>query len=166
MDRFDLGAHGKPISTSSAEAQRWFNLGLNWCYGFNKGEGVKCFQKALQHDPECVMAHWGMAYGTGPFYNLIWREHGENEADTAAKLAIKHLSIARSLAHRANEVENQLVEALSCRFQEPNAVQPTDYDRWDDDYAVPRIHTISLLQQSASGYTPMADGSPPSRSIA
>ena len=77
MDRFDLGAHSRTVSTSSPEAQRWFNLGLNWCYGFNKEEGVKCFLRALDHDPECAMAHWGAAYGAGPFYNLTRREHGK-----------------------------------------------------------------------------------------
>jgi hypothetical protein len=48
-----------------------------------KEEGIKCFRKALEFDPGCVMAHWGIAYGAGPFYNLIWREHGENEAAAA-----------------------------------------------------------------------------------
>jgi hypothetical protein len=58
MDRFDLGAHARTVSTPSPEAQRWFNLGLNWCFGFNKEEGVKCFLKALEHDPEfgCLTA--------------------------------------------------------------------------------------------------------------
>ena len=54
MDRFDLGAHTRTISTSSAEAQRWFSLGLNWCYGFNKDEGLKCFLKALEHDADAA----------------------------------------------------------------------------------------------------------------
>ena len=67
MDHFDLGAHSRTVSTSSTEAQRWFDLGLNWCFGFNKEEGVKCFLRALDHDPECAMAHWGVAYGTGTF---------------------------------------------------------------------------------------------------
>ena len=39
MDRFDLGAHTRRISTVSPDAQKWFNLGLNWCYGFNQEEG-------------------------------------------------------------------------------------------------------------------------------
>ena len=47
MDHFDLGAHCRPVSTPSAEAQRWFDLGLNWCFGFNQEEGVKCFHRAL-----------------------------------------------------------------------------------------------------------------------
>jgi len=135
MDRFDLGGHARPISTSSPQAQRWFNLGLNWCFAFNKEEGVKCFLKALEQDPGCSMAHWGVAYGSGPFYNLTWREHGEKEADAAAGRAGEHIAKARALSHRAGAVENHLIEALACRFQKPHAVRPEDYDRWDDDYA-------------------------------
>ena len=57
MDRyFDLGTHTRLITTSSPEAQLWFNRGLNWCFGFNQEEGVTCFQKALDYDPECAMA--------------------------------------------------------------------------------------------------------------
>lgn len=81
MDHFNLGTHTKMISTSSSEAQRWFNIGLNWCFGFNHEEGVRCFLQALKFDPDCVMAHWGAAYGAGPFYNNVWRQFSPNEAD-------------------------------------------------------------------------------------
>jgi hypothetical protein len=33
------------------------------------------------------MAHWGVAYALGPFYNLAWRELGEREAAAAIGLA-------------------------------------------------------------------------------
>jgi tetratricopeptide (TPR) repeat protein len=135
MDRFDLGPHTRTISTTSPEAQRWFNLGLNWCNGFNREEGAKCFRKALEADPECVMAHWGIAYAAGPFYNLAWREYGEQEANASAKLACDHISKARAFAGRATEIENKLVEAIARRVQRPYAVAPDEYDRWDDDYA-------------------------------
>jgi tetratricopeptide (TPR) repeat protein len=135
MDRFDLGQHTKKISTTCADAQYWFNLGLNWCYGFNHEEGVKCFQKALEFDPKCVMAHWGAAYGNGPFYNNVWRQLSKTEADTTAKFCYKHVQKARAFANTASELENQLVEALAQRFQKPHAVSGEEYDRWDDDYA-------------------------------
>jgi tetratricopeptide (TPR) repeat protein len=135
MDRFDLGSHARIISTGSAEAQRWFNLGLNWCFAFNKSEGVKCFRKALEFDPECVMAHWGIAYGCGPFYNMTWRDHSEEEANNATGTAFQHIQMARALAHRATKLENWLVETLACRVQKPHSVQPEEFDRWDDDYA-------------------------------
>jgi tetratricopeptide (TPR) repeat protein len=142
MERFNLGQHTRPVSTNSVEAQRWFDLGFNWCFGFNFGEGKKCFDKALEFDPECVMAYWGVAYGLGPFYNLTWREMGEQEANARAKVAYEHLQKARSLSHRATQLESWLVEALACRFQQPRSVSPTEYDRWDDAYAAElrRVH--------------------------
>lgn len=136
MDRFDLGSHRRPVSTASPEAQRYFDLGLNWCYAFNHEEGLRCFRRALDFDPDCAMAHWGVAYASGPYYNLTWREHGEKEAATAASTACEHLARARSLAGKATGVENELVEAQARRFQAPHAVAPEEYDRWDDDYAV------------------------------
>jgi tetratricopeptide (TPR) repeat protein len=135
MDRFNLGTHSRPISTSSTEAQRWFDRGLNWCYGFNKGEGTKCFRKALEFDPRCVMAHWGIAYGSSPFYNLTWREHGEEEANASTKLAFEHIEAARKLSREATDLENWLVETLARRIQKPHSVAPEEFDRWDDEYA-------------------------------
>jgi tetratricopeptide (TPR) repeat protein len=142
MRRFDLGAYTRRISTSSAEAQVWFDEGLNWCYAFNRAEGVNCFKKALEHDPDCVMAHWGVAYGSGPFYNLTWRDHGEREADAATSTALRHIELARALSQKATSVENRLVEAQARRIQKPHAVQLEEFDRWDDDYAAEmrRVH--------------------------
>ena len=142
MDRFDLGAHTRKIRTKSAEAQRWFDLGLNWCFGFNQEEGVKCFHKALEFDPQCVMAHWGIAYGSGPFYNLMWRDFGKAEADRFTKVAFDHLQIALRLSAGTEDAERHLVEALTERFQEPHGVAPEQFDRWDDDYAAAmrRVH--------------------------
>ena len=135
MDRFNLGSHSRKISTTSPDAQRWFDLGLNWCFAFNKAEGVKCFRKALEYDPDCVMAHWGIAYGCGPFYNLTWRDLGEREANAATSIAFAHIEKARALSHRATARENWLVEAQGRRVQKPHPVPPEEYDRWDDAYA-------------------------------
>jgi tetratricopeptide (TPR) repeat protein len=142
MDRFNLGAHSLKISTTSPEVQRWFDLGLNWCFSFNKNEGIKCFRKALEFDPDCVMAHWGIAFGSGPFYNLTWREHGRDEANAATKLGFEHLAAARARSAKATDLENRLVGAMARRIQKPHGVAPEEFDRWDDDYAAEmrRIH--------------------------
>ena len=73
---FDLGAHNRPITTNSPDAQRWFDRGLNWCYGFNFEEAVYCFEKAEEADPHCPMARWGIAYASGPNYNQSWEKIG------------------------------------------------------------------------------------------
>ena len=139
---FDLGSHTRTIATTSSEAQRWFNLGLNWCLGFNQEEGVKCFQRALASDPDCIMAHWGVAYGLGPFYNLVWRDLGEIEADNVTRVAFHHVQLALALSEGQEGPERHLVEALAKRFQKPHRVTPEEFDRWDDEYAAAmrRLH--------------------------
>lgn len=135
MDHFDLGTYRRPISTSSAETQRWFDIGLNWCYGFNHEEGIKCFEKALETDPDCAFVHWGIAYAAGPFYNLTWKEHGKDEANRAAKRCFDHVQLARAGSASASPVEQRLIEALAARFQQPHGVAPVEFEQWDNAYA-------------------------------
>ena len=135
MDGFDLGTYRRVVSTRSPEAQRWFDLGLNWCYGFNQEEAIRCFEKALSFDPGCAMAHWGIAYAAGPFYNLTWREHGPAEAQRAAQRGFDHVRLAREAASGASPVERRLIEALAARYQKPHAVTIEEFEHWDDAYA-------------------------------
>ena len=72
MDYYDLGSHSRSVTTASKDAQIWFDRGLNWLYAYNHEESVRCFQKAIEADPACAMAHWGTAYASGPNYNLPW----------------------------------------------------------------------------------------------
>lgn len=132
---FDLGHHTRTVQTSSTEAQGWFDLGLNWCLGFNHEEAIICFEKALDADPNCIMAHWGVAYASGPFYNLTWREMGEHEAATAISRARYHIDQAQTLASEATRLEAMLIEAIATRFQAAYPVPVNNYCKWDDDYA-------------------------------
>ena len=135
MDRFNLGTYRRLISTRSAETQHWFDIGLNWCYGFNHEEGIKCFEKALETDPGCAFVHWGIAYAAGPFYNLTWKEHSEAEADAATKRCFEHIRLAGANATSASEIESRLIGALARRFQKPHRVAAQEFERWDDAYA-------------------------------
>lgn len=134
-DYFDLGTHRRPVSTSSPETQTWFDRGLNWCYGFNHEEGVKCFYKALEHDARCAMAYWGIAYGSGPFYNLPWRDLSQQEKERCTRLCYDSIQTARSLCAGISDVEIDLINALSTRFQSNHCVSPERFAAWDDDYA-------------------------------
>jgi tetratricopeptide (TPR) repeat protein len=135
MDQFNLGTYRRSITTRSQETQRWFDLGLNWCYGFNHEEAIKCFERALETDPDCAMVHWGIAYAAGPFYNLTWKEHGELEAITVAQRCFEHVQIALANAERASDVEQKLICALAQRFPQPSGASAEDFKRWDDAYA-------------------------------
>ena len=69
MEYFDLGTYSRAVTTSSDEAQLWFDRGLAWTYAYNHEEAISCFQNAVAADPGCAMAHWGIAYCIGPNYN-------------------------------------------------------------------------------------------------
>jgi len=58
--REKIGNCSLKITTTSPEAQRWFNHGLNHLHGFWEFEAYRSFLEALKHDPNCAMAYWGI----------------------------------------------------------------------------------------------------------
>ncbi|MDG1708102.1 MAG: hypothetical protein P8H03_05035 [Emcibacteraceae bacterium] len=132
---FNLGDYSLDVTTNSKEAQKWFNLGINWCYGFNHEEGIVCFEKALEYDEKLAMAYWGIAYAAGPFYNYPWRFFIKEEADKQTKLCFDSMSKAKALTPNITTVEADLISALSSRFQKDHSVSYEEFDKWDDDYA-------------------------------
>jgi tetratricopeptide (TPR) repeat protein len=122
----DLGAHHRAVTTSSAEAQRWFDRGLVLTFAFNHDEAIRCFQHALELDPACCAAWWGIALCNGPHINLPMVD------DARAKNAWDALAAARSLAPGANAIERDLLAALEQRYAWPN---PQDRKALDQAYA-------------------------------
>src|SRR5690242_4049511 len=130
---YDLGGFGRPVSTSSPDAQRWFDRGLVWCWGFNHEEAVRCFRRAAELDPGCAMAYWGIAYAIGPNYNKEWAAFEPEELADAVATGHGALAAARGLAGTAAPVERALIEALAERF--PAAEPAADCEPWNDAYA-------------------------------
>ena len=56
---YNLGSFKRTITTTSPEAQTWFDRGLTWAYSFNHKESAACFKQAIVHDESCMMAYWG-----------------------------------------------------------------------------------------------------------
>jgi hypothetical protein len=50
-----------PITTSVPEVQEWFDQGVALLRSFWFYEAERSFRWCLKLDPECAMAHWGMA---------------------------------------------------------------------------------------------------------
>ena len=50
-----LGTFHRKISTSSAEAQKYFDQGMRLMWGFNHDESSRSFARAAQLDPECAI---------------------------------------------------------------------------------------------------------------
>jgi tetratricopeptide (TPR) repeat protein len=132
---FDLGSHVFAVSAESGMAQRLFDQGLNWCFGFNQEEGLACFKQALEFDPSCAMLHWGAAYAAGPFYNMPWCDFSEPEAIDCTAFCRSHIDQALALSDNATPPEKALIRALALRVQKSHTVSQSEYDSWDDAYA-------------------------------
>src|SRR3954464_10602746 len=121
-----LGSYSRKITTKSAEAQRYFDQGLGFLHGFNHRAAIRGFQQAAELDPQCAMAHWGVALACGPHINSI------AVPAAAAELAWKELELAQKNAGNASPVERALIGALAKRYANP---QPEDRSALDRAYA-------------------------------
>jgi tetratricopeptide (TPR) repeat protein len=119
-----LGEHHHPVSTTNAEAQRFFDQGLAFVYAFNHDEAIRSFKRAAELDPGLAMAHWGVALALGPNINL--------DIDAAReKLAYEAIQKAVALAAKAPEHERAYIEALQKRYSnDPKA----DLKKLEIDY--------------------------------
>jgi tetratricopeptide (TPR) repeat protein len=121
-----LGSHSRKVTTDSAEAQLYFDQGLGFLHGFNHRAAIRAFEHAAKLDPECAMAHWGVAFACGPHINSM------AVPPPAAELAWKELQFAQKNAGNASPVERALIDALGKRYANP---QPDDRSGLDRAYA-------------------------------
>lgn len=64
-----LGKVDFRITTSNPLAQRYFNQGLGFAYGFNHAAAIASFREAQRLDPDCALCFWGEALAHGPNIN-------------------------------------------------------------------------------------------------
>ncbi|WP_170477738.1 tetratricopeptide repeat protein [Ruegeria arenilitoris] len=130
---YDLGTYTCPVTTSSSEAQVWFDRGLVWTYGYNHDEAVACFQRAVDADPDCAMAHWGVAYAAGPNYNLPWDLRDDQGRAKALAIAFDATQQALRLIDQCSPVEQALIQALPSRYPQREPIE--NMHQWDYEYA-------------------------------
>ncbi len=120
-----LGTLHHPVTTTSPEAQRYFDQGLRLIYGFNHDEAIRAFREAARLDPDCAMAWWGVAFAAGPNYNLPIDEARD-------RLAREAMATAVALAPKAGPAEQDYIAALAKRYARPSGADRKALDR---DYA-------------------------------
>ena len=109
-----VGGLHHPVTTSSPEAQKYFDQGLTLLYAFNHLESERSFRQVAQLDPGCAMAYWGQALALGPNINdPVPDAEREQKAYQAIQKAV-------SLSGTASPPERALIGALARRY----AAQP------------------------------------------
>ena len=104
-----LGAVHFPITTSNPLAQRYFDQGLSFAYGFNHAAGIASFREAQRLDPKCALCFWGEALARGPNINAPM------EAAFNAR-AVGLARYANWLARDGTAVERALTAAMLKRY--------------------------------------------------
>jgi tetratricopeptide (TPR) repeat protein len=120
-----LGPYTRKITTSSPLAQRYFDQGLAFFYGYNFDEAIRSFQAATVCDPHCAMAFWGVGMASFEYV------YDPTLDATQARLPLDATATARSLESNASPVERALIEALAQRYSER---PPPDRDPLDREY--------------------------------
>ena len=86
--------------------------------------------EALEADPDCAMAHWGVGYAMGPNYNLPWEYL---DPGTKAAFLAKAFDAARAALARKDKVtapERALIEALTARYPQRDAIDALQRRRY------------------------------------
>ncbi|KAJ5677972.1 uncharacterized protein N7477_003605 [Penicillium maclennaniae] len=171
---FDLGKFGRPITTTSTQAQIWFNRGLTWAFTFNHTEAAACFEQAIAHDESCAIAYWGLAYALGPNYNHPWEFFGDNLQDVARR-TYDAVQKAKALASKATTAEQALIAAIQARFQgdKPATMEvykahnrayadamKVAYRDFGDDLDVAALYADSMMSLSAWKLWNLVTGDP------
>ena len=105
-----LGSHKFPVTTKSADAQKYIDQGMNLAYGFNHAEAGRAFAEAARLDPRCAMAYWGQALVLGPNINAPMDPGDEAKALTMVGQAL-------ALRSGASPRERGYIEALAKRYE-------------------------------------------------
>lgn len=119
------GTYTRPISTDSPDAQKFFDQGLRFAWGFYFPESIASYQQASSYDPDHPMPYWGMAHAMGPNPNSRYARMPDDPKGAASK-AIEN---ALERIQNASPVEAELINALWVLYDEGANPDPADRDR-------------------------------------
>lgn len=105
-----IGRYHRAVTTRSETAQKYFDQGLAFLYAFNQDAAAASFEAAAASDPDCAMAHWGIAMAQGS------KVDDSKAAAPRALEAYKASREALRLAGDASPVEQALIKAAAQRF--------------------------------------------------
>jgi hypothetical protein len=106
-----LGTFARPISSSNAQAQAYFNQGFQMMWAFAKVEAVRSFREAIKADPNCAICYWGEAWAWGSYLNSPMNAEEAPHAYAAAQKALQ-------LKATASEKERAFIDAIAVRYVE------------------------------------------------
>ncbi|HZP11398.1 MAG TPA: hypothetical protein VFB36_03125 [Nevskiaceae bacterium] len=153
-----LGSFRRKVTTSSEDAQRYFDQGMRYLWAFNHDESSRSFAKAAELDPDCAMCWWGLALTVGPNYNFPLM------AAPRAKVAFEAVQSAQKSVASAQPVEQALIAALGKRYPDAQPLDPSNEgpiltayaqamkdvaQKFPDDLDVQTLYAESMMNTNA-----------------
>jgi tetratricopeptide (TPR) repeat protein len=139
-----LGKVHFAITTANPQAQRYFDQGLGFAYGFNHAAAIAAFREAQRLDPTCAMCFWGEAFAHGPNINAPM-----DPATNARSVGLARY--ADWLGQKATPEERALTGAMLRRYSADAAADRAALDAAYSDTmlaaarAFPASDTIALI---------------------
>lgn len=158
-----VGNYRGPPASQNVEAQRFFDQGLVFGWGFNFAEAARSFRASAQFDPECALCRWGIAWALGPSIN-----HDMQPADMP--IALDAIVQARA-ASASGSRERALIDALAARYSARSGADANQLSlsyaaamaalaiRYDDDADMAVLAAEAVMNAHAYDYW-RADGRP------
>jgi len=151
----------------SRVAQRYFDQGLLFVYGYYFPEALASFQEAARLDPQCAMIQWGIALATAPNPNSRYGKFPDDPKEQGREAIQK----AWSLRTGASENERTFIAALLVRYDREKYPDRSQRDaayaqamkelvqRYPDDPEAGTFYADALMTLSPWNYW-MPDGQP------
>lgn len=108
------GTYSRPISTDSAEAQKFFDQGLRLTWGYYFPDAAASYLEALRHAPEHPMILWGLAFATGPNPNSRYMGAPDDPKGEGKRAITKARELSSSPGVTATE--RDFIETLCVRY--------------------------------------------------
>ena len=118
------GTYSREITTRVPAAQKFFDQGLRFAWGFYFPESIASYQEAARLDPDHPMPYWGMAHAMGPNPNSRYARMPDDplgEGLKAIEKALKRIDKASSL-------EKRIIKALHVFYDKESIADPAQRD--------------------------------------
>jgi len=145
-----LGSYHREITTTSPEAQAFFDQGLRLLFAFNHDEAARSFARAAELDPRCALCFWGISYALGPNYNMILLPDRAQAAWEAAQKA-------QALREKASPVEQALIDSIQKRYKGPESLDPMAQQPYSEAFAAAMRDAARRFPEDADVQTFLAE---------
>ena len=118
------GTYSREITTRVPAAQKFFDQGLRFAWGFYFPESIASYQEASRLDPDHPMPYWGMAHAMGPNPNSRYARMPDDPLGEG----LKAIEEALKRIDKASSLEKRIIKALHVFYDKESIADPAQRD--------------------------------------